>query len=592
MKTFCVQTLGCKVNHYESEQVAAALRARGLVETSPDRAELRIINSCSVTVQAASQSRQATRRMTRLPVLPNPKYDALTACEFNPSNPPSSETATASRARVLVMGCWATSDKAAAASLPGVDAVLTHGDNVAAELDRLLAAWGLPGDANRPALTPPHACVIEPPPDNGFSDGWMMKAGSGAGQRTTDNKTKIANPVNEKSDEVCAPDEEHPFVREAASGGIGSGRGEQNRDLTGRQRRGTNLLPLLGEHQSGRQRAFLKIQDGCDAHCTYCIIPKLRPGLFSKPVEDVICEARRLVEAGHVEIVLTGIFLGAYGQPTALRRRQPSGPAPLAQLVDALCKNVPGLRRLRLSSLEPGDLTDDLLAVLGDHEQVVPHFHLPLQSGSDALLRRMNRQYRRDDFLRMLDRVAAAFDRPALTTDIIVGFPGEGESEFARTVEVVERAGFIHVHAFPYSPRPGTAAARWQDEFIRGPVVNERINYLRELANANSLRFRSAFVGQTVEVIVERGEDVIDGRRFRHGRCKRYFPVHFEPDAAQPGDVVCAVVESVMPQMTIGSVCSTAAPGCVPPAGGNAFRPDGRTQLGAAVPNAFAGSAQ
>jgi threonylcarbamoyladenosine tRNA methylthiotransferase MtaB len=536
MKTFCVQTLGCKVNHYESEQVSAVLRARGLTETSPDRAELRIINSCSVTVQAASQSRQATRRMTRLSVLPDPRRAVLTACEINPSNPPLREANDAPRARVLVIGCWATSDTAAAASLPGVDAVLTHGDDVAAELDRLLTAWGLPRDANRTALSPPpHACAVEPPPEDKISDGWIVKAGSGAGQRTSANKTKITNPVNEKSHQVW-----------------------------GAAPRGANSLPLLGDHQFGRQRAFLKIQDGCDAHCTYCIIPKLRPGLFSKPIDNVVSEARRLVEAGHVEIVLTGIFLGAYGQLTALRRRQAGGPAPLAQLVDALCKNVPGLRRLRLSSLEPGDLTNDLLAALAAHEQVVPHFHLPLQSGSDELLRRMNRQYRRDDFLRMVDRVAATFDRPALTTDIIVGFPGETDDAFARTVEVVERAGFIHVHAFPYSPRPGTAAARWQQDFVRGPIVNERINHLRELADANSFRFRSAFVGETVEVIVELGEETIDGRRFRHGRCERYFPVHFESESAQPGEVVRVLIESVTGQNTVGSACHVGAHGRAP----------------------------
>ena len=132
--------------------------------------------------------------------------------------------------------------------------------------------------------------------------------------------------------------------------------------------------------------------------------------------------------------------------------------------------------------LEPGDLTDELLDVLTRHRQVVPHFHLPLQSGSDTLLRWMNRQYRRDDFLRMLDRVRAAFDRPALTTDVIVGFPGETDQEFERTMEVVDYAGFIHVHAFSFSPRPGTVAARWTNDFVRGPVVNDRIERLTSQA--------------------------------------------------------------------------------------------------------------
>jgi MiaB/RimO family radical SAM methylthiotransferase len=558
MKTFCVQTLGCKVNHYESEQVSACLRARGLVETSPGQAELRIINSCSVTVQAASQSRQAARRMTRLSVLPDPAR-SLAGCLENPPVPIAGErVAVPAGARIVVMGCWATSDKAAAESLPGIDAVLTHGDDIAAELDRLLTAWGLPRDANRTALTPPHACAIEPPPEDGMSNGWMLKAGSGAGQFTHDNKTKVANLVNEKSADLCASNDAPRAIARDGDAPVEPQRARTTRlgrsvALPALRPRGANSLPLLGEPQPGRQRAFLKIQDGCDAHCTYCIIPRLRSTLFSKPIGDAVAEARRLVESGHVEIVLTGIFLGAYNQPTALRRRQPGGRAPLAELVDALCKNVPGLRRLRLSSLEPGDLTDDLLAALAAHTQVVPHFHLPLQSGSDELLRRMNRQYRRDDYLRMLDRVAATFDRPAMTTDIIAGFPGETDAEFAKTVEIVERAGFIHVHAFPYSPRPGTAAARWQKDFIRGPVVNERIRRLCELADASSFRFRSAFIGQTVEVIVERGEETIDGRRFHHGRCERYFPVHFQSDAAQPGDVVRVEVGQVTAQKTFGS---------------------------------------
>jgi threonylcarbamoyladenosine tRNA methylthiotransferase MtaB len=317
---------------------------------------------------------------------------------------------------------------------------------------------------------------------------------------------------------------------------------------------------VLGQRQTGRQRAYLKIQDGCDAHCTYCIIPRLRPTPWSKPVDLAVEEAKGLVAAGHVEIVLTGIFLGAYGHPTALRRRQPHEPSavpPIGGLVEALCTRVPGLRRLRLSSLEPGDLTPDLLRVLRAHEQVVPHFHLPLQSGSDALLRRMNRQYTRTDFLRMLDQVRAAFDRPALTTDVIVGFPGETDAEFDRTLEVVDAAGFIHVHAFSYSPRPGTAAARWQNDFVHGPIVNDRINRLRARAAAHSLAFRQQFVGETVELLIERDkpeESTSDGMpTLRHGRSQRYFPVHFDDPTAHAGDFVRVRVDRIAGERTLGT---------------------------------------
>jgi threonylcarbamoyladenosine tRNA methylthiotransferase MtaB len=566
MKTFCLQTLGCKVNQYESEQVASLLRARGMVETTPDRAELRIINSCSVTVQAASQSRQETRRMTRLTVLSDEPPTGAATVASTGENPSSEFTGRpAIRPRVLVMGCWATSDKAEAANISGVDAVLTHQDNIAADLDQLLAAWGLSHEVDRASETPPHACAFERPPESTIETGWMMKAGSGAGDCTKDSKAKSSAFVNENPLRLCAACAQVPREGEAPA----EPESAQETRLGGSlalptllkdcvvslpRPAGANSLPLLGDPQSGRQRAFLKVQDGCDAHCTYCIIPRLRPVLVSKPPAHAVEEARRLVDAGHAEIVLTGIFLGAYGQPTALRRRQPSGPTPLAELVRALCTQVRGLKRLRLSSLEPGDLSENLLVTLTAHEQIVPHFHLPLQSGSDRLLRRMNRQYRRDDFLRMVARVNAAFDRPALTTDIIVGFPGEADAEFEQTVDVAQRSGFIHIHAFPYSPRPGTAAARWHDDFIHGPIVNDRIRFLQRLAADHSHRFRSQFLGETVEVIVERGEEIVDGRRLLHGRCERYFPVHFDAGAVRAGQAVRLRIDEVAPTKAFGSV--------------------------------------
>lgn len=464
MRTFSIQTLGCKVNQYESEQIATLLRARGMVPSNGDgAADLRVINTCSVTVQAASKSRQAVRRAVQLPILGQSEAPAGFAAGHT--------------GKTVVMGCWATSNRAEAERLDGVDVVLTHHGDVAGELSRVLDSW------------------------NGHA------------------------PLS-----------------------------------TGATRRlGTTALPLLGERHTGHQRAMLKVQDGCDAHCTYCIIPKLRPTLWSKPVDDIVEEARRLVNAGHVEIVLTGIFLGAYGQETALRRRQGalSGPAPIEQVIESLCSDVPGLRRLRFSSLEPGDLTDDLIRVMRSHSQVVPHFHLPLQSGSDAILRRMNRQYGRDDFLWMIDQVHNAFDRPAITTDIICGFPGETDLEFERTLEVVEHARFIHIHAFSFSPRPGTAAARWSEDFVRGPIVNERIGRLTARAEAHSFAFREQFVGETVELLVEQPK-AFDS--VRHGRCERYFDVHFDDPTASAGDSVRVVIDRVAPQRTWGTRIEQSAP--------------------------------
>jgi MiaB/RimO family radical SAM methylthiotransferase len=472
----------------------------------------------------------------------------LSLSDASSISPFGASSGAARRSKVIVTGCWAASHPTEAAALRGVDAVLGHHQDVERELSRLLTQWQAEELASSrsptsrgcgAAVPKTHAGSVLPEPD--FDDKWMIQqAGTLAGLITSANEPHGAFEVNGKLET-----DENPC--------------EEANEVKVRREIGMVTLPMLGERQSGHQRAFLKVQDGCDAHCTYCIIPQLRPALWSKPTDDAVAEARRLVEAGHVEIVLTGIFLGAYGQPTALRRRQAVSTAkPLGKLVEALCTRVPGLGRLRLSSLEPGDLTEELIEVLKGHSQVVPHFHLPLQSGSDALLRRMNRQYGRDDFLRMAEQVQVAFDRPAITTDIIVGFPGETDAEFERTLEVVERVRFIHVHAFSYSPRPKTAAARWTKEFVRGPIVNERIDRLRELSAQHSLEFRRPFIGQTVDVLVERpsGEErdleALSG--YQHGRCERYFAVHFQGSGLAPGALARVRVERVTPTRTFGTV--------------------------------------
>jgi threonylcarbamoyladenosine tRNA methylthiotransferase MtaB len=502
MLTFSVVTLGCKVNQYEGDRIADLLRGRGLRQVEQG-GDVRVVHTCSVTLQAAGKSRQAVRRAGRVPLT------VLADDQGRRSTPvlPSADQG----ARVIVTGCWATSDPAEAARLPGVDAVLPNDGRVAEHLHRLLDEWSI---------------TTEPTSQN---------ASGSSGQRQAETEGCCASQVG---DDVPV---ENAGISKTIAPAVVNGKSER---LYGRS------LPVLHDAPPARQRALLKVQDGCDAHCSYCIIPQLRPALHSRPVEEVVEEAQRLVDAGHVEVVLTGIFMGAYGQPTALRRRQPAGEKPLAGLIRALCTRVRGLRRVRLSSLEPGDLDDRLLATLRDHEQVAPHFHLPLQSGSDRLLRRMNRQYGRDDFLRMVDAVRGAFDRPALTTDVIVGFPGETDEELQRTLEVVDHAEFIHVHAFSFSPRPRTAAARWTRDFVRGPVVNQRIAELRRRAEAHAQAFQRSFLGEAVEVIVENSRE----GELPRGRCERYFEVYFDAARPRPGEVVRATVDRVTPEGAFGVV--------------------------------------
>jgi threonylcarbamoyladenosine tRNA methylthiotransferase MtaB len=169
----------------------------------------------------------------------------------------------------------------------------------------------------------------------------------------------------------------------------------------------------------------------------------------------------------------------------------------------------------------------------------------------------MNRQYGRDDFLAMVDRINTAFDRPALTTDIIVGFPGEDDAEFEQTIDIARRSGFIHTHAFPYSPRPGTAAARWNDQFIHGPVVNQRIARLMELAAETSLEYRRSFVGQFATVVLERGSVQHDGGSYRHGRTERYFPVLVADDGKRAaGEELQVQIDHIEGSHTIGSIAA------------------------------------
>ena len=313
----------------------------------------------------------------------------------------------------------------------------------------------------------------------------------------------------------------------------------------------TVSLPIatLPTTKANHVRAELRIQDGCDAHCTFCIIPKIRTTLRSKTIDDVVTEATRLVELGHQEVVFTGVFIGAFGHETALRRKQTTPDAEhLADLFDAVAQ-VKGLKRLRISSMEPGDVTEPLLdAMVANQPIVVPHLHLPLQSGSKQVLRKMNRQYDIEDYMEMIamtkERLLINGLPPAITTDIICGFPTETEDDFAQTVTVAEKVGYLHMHVFPYSIRTGTAAARWKQ--LPPTVVRERVNQLLELDESLSLSYRKQLLGKQVEVMLE--QDLGDGTW--KGRCEHYAEITLKTSGTK-GTLVPAKVTEVNPDSTI-----------------------------------------
>jgi threonylcarbamoyladenosine tRNA methylthiotransferase MtaB len=273
----------------------------------------------------------------------------------------------------------------------------------------------------------------------------------------------------------------------------------------------------------GHQRAFVKVQDGCLLNCSYCIIPQVRPRIVSRTPEDLGEEVGRLVEGGCQEVVLTGIHLGHYGIDLS-RGRPRAAWCRLWHLLERLSA-LPGDFRIRLSSLEAAEVRDDLVGALGRLPRVCPHLHLCLQSGSDRILAAMKRRYRSAGLVERCRRIRAALDRPALTTDIIVGFPGETEADFQATCQVALEAGFCRMHVFSYSPRPGTPAAELPDA-VPPSVKAERRRRLLELERLLAAAYHRSLLGRELDVLVEGEEGGRPG--FARGTSCRYVPVVFE----------------------------------------------------------------
>ena len=463
MQSFSLTTLGCKVNQYDSNAAAMILRRAGWTRApTGERADLIVINTCCVTAAAMRKSRQAVRRAIRA----------------SPG------------AAVIVAGCYADYDGRRIVELldsmaVSHDRVLVtgHHDDTPARLRAFLRSIGV-----RQSCVPGESFPGFERPGGRRNDGWM-NAGKAPG-------AVFYGPASIKQRRTVAVKSNLP------AGG-----------LSGIDR------------FDGRQRAFVKVQDGCDAFCSFCIVPFTRCRLHSRPIDEAVDECRRLVSAGHREIVLSGVFLGAYGRPTAIRRRwSPREPSQLPELLRRVAR-IEGLWRVRLSSLEPGDLTEGLLGVCRDEPTVAPHLHLPLQSGSAEILRRMNRQYTPEEYRQTVRRLRDALDDPAITTDIIVGFPGETDEDFAATLDLAEFAGFAKIHAFPFSAVEPTAAWRRRTEAPGPSLVRERLAILAAAESRSAVAFRRRFVGKVTEGIVERARPGRTGRR--QAMTDRYLTVHF-----------------------------------------------------------------
>lgn len=403
MKKAALHNLGCKVNSYETQAMQEMLEEQGYeIVSFEEKADVYLINTCSVTNMADRKSRQMLHRARKQ----NP--DAL----------------------VIAAGCYVQSAGETLLRDSSVDILI--GNNEKARLPGILKEW----------------------------------------------------------EESHAAFHIHSMTHE-----------KRYEDMR---------IEKTSEHT----RAYMKIQDGCDQFCAYCIIPYTRGRVRSRSIADILTEAQSLAAHGYQEVVLTGIHLDSYGTDL------PDGD--LLTAVRAVAK-IDGIRRIRLGSLEPRIMTEEFVRELASVEKLCPHFHLSLQSGCDATLWRMNRKYDTQEFRASCERLRNCFDHPALTTDVMVGFPGETQEEFAQTLEFLKEIRFYEMHVFKYSRRKGTKADRMEGQ-VPEPVKTLRSDILLKLTQEQSIAYRKQLIGKTLEVLMEEPYEK-DGITYQIGHTKEYVRV-------------------------------------------------------------------
>jgi tRNA-2-methylthio-N6-dimethylallyladenosine synthase len=308
-------------------------------------------------------------------------------------------------------------------------------------------------------------------------------------------------------------------------------------------------LPALSKFDAFPKRrranpsAFLTVQEGCDKFCTYCVVPYTRGAEISRPWDDIIDEANALVDGGAREIVLLGQNVNAWADESR----------GLADLIRAVAR-IDGLERIRYTTSHPADMTDELIAAHGEVEKLMPYLHLPVQSGSDRILKAMNRSHTAEMYLRIMEKMRAARPDIALSGDFIVGFPGETEADFEATLNLVDAVGYAAAYSFKYSPRPGTPAANMEDQ-IPNPIKEDRLARLHERIEAHQFAFNARTVGLSTQILIE--------RRGRHagqmiGRSPWLQSVHVET-AASPGDLLAVALVAAGPRSMTGAMLRKAA---------------------------------
>ncbi len=434
MKTVALYNLGCKVNSYEMEGMGQKLREKGYhIVPFEEKADIYVVNTCTVTNIADRKSRQILHRARQL----NP--DAV----------------------VVAVGCYVQTGMANIEKDNGID--LAIGNNHKKDIAELLERY-----------------LEERRETEGTPRGQRSKTLGGA------TVTDMGGSCEYEEMQLRQPTE--------------------------------------------HTRAYIKIQDGCNQFCSYCVIPYARGRVRSRRAEDILQEIRGLAATGFREVVLTGIHISSYGMDFGDSRATTAGiggnHVSLIELAERI-HEIPGLDRIRLGSLEPRIINRETAGRLAALPKVCPHFHLSLQSGCDATLKRMNRHYTTGEYYTCVEELRRFFHRPAITTDVIVGFPGETEEEFARTKAFLEQVNFYEMHVFKYSRRNGTAAASMPGQ-VPEAVKVKRSSELLELTRAQSRAFRAHYIGGEAEVLLEERRE-IEGRMLLTGHTGDYVKVAVEP---------------------------------------------------------------
>jgi len=429
---FRITTLGCKVNQYESDAIAEQLKNSDCV-TAPgeDKADLCIINTCTVTQKASMQSRQAVRQAIR-------------------SNP---------KAHILVTGCYAQTEPDEILKIDGVHTVIGHGDKH--KIPEMLRS--------------------SPMENHGLP-------------------TSLRRSISSECDFKQVP------------------------------------VTVFGN----RTRPFLKIQDGCDTFCTYCIVPYARGRSRSMAPENVLENIRHLKDAGYHEVVLTGVHLGAYGLDLSPKHH-------LAGLLGRIYESNL-IHRVRLSSIEPHELTEDILGLVAKTDVFCDHFHIPLQSGDDSVLKKMRRPYTRSLFRDLIVKINTLIPDAAVGVDALIGFPGETEKAFENTYSLIEDLPVAYLHVFPFSVRKGTPASQYPQQ-VDSRTIKARCEKMRTLGNLKKQAFYKKFIGKTVKILIESKRDESTG--FLKGITSNYIPVRVNESDNCINTIVPARIDRVERNHTV-----------------------------------------